>query len=87
MYAHKQSRTCMSPCPSGMFATDLTRECVNQCINGTDTYADSGLGVPACVSLCSPGTFANPNTLTCDPVCGSDPKTYGYENGTHRICL
>lgn len=86
-YANAQSRTCMSPCPSGMFATDITRKCVHQCINGTNTYADSQLGVPACVGLCTAGTFADPYTLTCTAVCRDSPKTYGFDDGTRRICL
>ena len=50
-------------------------------------YGDSKLSIPKCVSLCSAGTFANPNTLTCDEVCEDSPRTYGFDNTTHRICL
>ncbi len=48
-----------------MVADPTSRTCVNRCPNGTDTYGDSTLAIPACVKLCSPGTFANPYTLKC----------------------
>lgn len=50
-------------------------------------FGDRTLAIPQCVKVCSPGTFANYYTLTCDPVCETNPKTYGFDNSTYRICL
>ena len=48
-----------------MYADPITRTCVYKCVNGTNLYADNKLATPKCVSLCSPGTFANPFNLKC----------------------
>ena len=58
-----------------------------QCINGTDTYGDSALAIPFCVSLCSSGSFADPYSLNCVGQCHTYPKMYGFDNTTHRICV
>ena len=57
------TRECRNICPDGMFADPLSRECVQQCLNGTDYYGDGALAIPKCVQLCSAGTFSNSFTL------------------------
>lgn len=68
----------MNICPGGMYAENTTRTCVNVCPNGTDTYGDGLLAVPACVKMCSVNTYADPVSLTCVPICPASPKTYSY---------
>ena len=70
-----------------MYADPISRKCVSKCPNGTNTYGDSILAIPKCVSLCSPNTFANPFNLKCESSCVNYPGTYGFDNTTNRICV
>lgn len=64
-----------------MFADPLTRTCVDKCDARLAYYGDSTLSIPACVNICSSGTYAEPFTQTCSYTCIKSPKMYGFDNG------
>jgi len=64
-----------------MFADPLTRMCVSQCNPLLGYFGDSNLAIPACVSTCSSGTYADPYTQTCVFGCHNFPKMYAFDNG------
>jgi hypothetical protein len=64
-----------------MFADNLTRMCVSKCDPVLGLFGDPYITIPACVSVCASGTFADPFTQTCTYTCITFPKMYAYDNG------
>ena len=74
-------RTCITPCPFGMFADPLTRFCVSKCDPFLDYFGDSNTNPPKCVKTCSLNSYSDPLSQTCKSSCSTFPKMYAFDNG------
>ena len=62
-------RVCQSYCPDPYYASDLTKECIEDCPDTpikTYAYIDSTqVNYRKCVEVCPDGLFGNNETLAC----------------------